>query len=220
MKILVVGSGKLARALLTTDLSLESSQVLRWNYSTRDVEKSIVIHAGSGRELDECIEFCERTNSLLVELSTGLYTETLTPNFTLIVCPNTSLLTLSVLRFASELGKEIKNCTVSITESHQVSKTSAPGTAFSFAHFLGLPTNQVKSIRDEQLQAAEIGIPKEYLDKHAYHKIRIKGEGEEIVIETKVLGHASYVHGVKRIIELILKRRNWEKRKYSVLELF
>lgn len=220
MNIFVVGSGKLAQALLDADMDLGSSKVSKWSYSTSAVEKSILIHAGSGRELNECIEFCERTDSLFVELSTGLYTEAMTPNFTLIVCPNTSLLTLSVLQFASELGKNMENFTVSITESHQASKTSAPGTAFNLARFLRLSTDKVKSIRDKQIQSAEIGIPTEYLDKHAYHKIKINSEGEEIVIETKILGHGSYVRGVEKIIDLILKRRHWDKRKYSVLELF
>lgn len=219
MKIFVVGSGKLANAILASGLSFPSCEILPWEPAHQSLnERAILVHAGSGRQLQECIAYCERTGAILVELSTGLETETLQPKFTLIVCPNTSLLLLKTLHFMKLYGGFFANNEISITESHQASKTSAPGTAYSFADSLRFPHHKVKSIRDPEVQANIIGIPKEYLDKHAYHKIVIKDGTDEVTLETKVLGHNTYAQGVQKIIEAVLKN-TFEPRRYSVIDL-
>ena len=64
----------------------------------------------------------------------------------------------------------------------------------------------------------KIGIPKEFLERHAYHKIVIKDFHDEVSIETKVLGHNSYVDGVRKIIETCIKHK-LENKKYTVLDL-
>lgn len=63
IKIFVVGSGKLATALLSADLLFQSGEILKWEsrYQT-SAEKAIIVHAGSGRQLAECVEFCKRQN--------------------------------------------------------------------------------------------------------------------------------------------------------------
>lgn len=219
MKIFVVGSGKLANAILSSDMSFENCQIQRWESENQTLnEKSIIIHAGSGRQLEECVEFCKRTDSVYIELSTGVQTEKMNSGFTVIICPNTSFLVLKILHLINLHGNYFANDEITIAESHQASKTSEPGTAFSFANALKFPVEKIRSIREPLIQLNEIGIPREYLDKHAYHKIIIKDGPDEVTIETKVLGHSSYTNGVKKIIELVLKHP-LEKRKYSVLEL-
>lgn len=220
MKIVVVGSGKLANAILSSDLSSYPGEVIPWNvaYTTTLNEKSIIVHAGSGRQVNECVDFCKRTDSIFVELSTGLETERLDPDFTLVICPNTSILLLKMMRIVKTFGHYFQNDKILITESHQQSKTSVPGTAFNFAQSLNFPVDQIKSIRDQQTQLNEIGIEPDYLDRHAYHKIVIQDGLDTLTIETKVLGHNAYAAGVARIVELILNRR-LEKRKYSVIDL-
>jgi dihydrodipicolinate reductase len=219
MKIFVVGSGKLANAILSSGISFENCQIVPWEPTYNSInEKSIIIHAGSGRQLEECTRFCKRTGSVFIELSTGLETEQMNPDFTLIICPNISILVLKILNVIKLHGSYFEKDTVSIIESHQSSKTSKPGTAFSFADALKLPVDKIRSIREPLTQLNEIGIPREYLDKHAYHKITIKDGPDEVTIETKVLGHSSYTNGVKKIIDMVLKQP-LEKRKYSVLEL-
>lgn len=106
MKIFVVGSGKLANAILTSNLSFQSCEILKWKtqYQTLN-EKAIIVHAGSGRQLKECFEFCVRTKSLFIELSTGLETEKMRPNFPLIICPNTSILLLKTLNIIKVNGR-------------------------------------------------------------------------------------------------------------------
>lgn len=219
MNVYIVGSGKLAKAILSAEISLDTCEILKWEpqYGTPN-EKAILVHAGSGRQLTACVDFCRRTDSILVELSTGLETETMTPDFTLIVCPNTSILLLKVLNIIDRFGHYFQNDKVSITESHQASKQSEPGTAFAFARSLKVPVDQIKSVRDTQTQRNELDIPDAFLDRHAYHKIVIQDGLDEVTIETKVFGHDSYVSGVKKIIDAVLKRP-FEKRRYTVLEL-
>ena len=218
MKIFVVGSGKLAKAIMSGDFSFPSCEVLPWgNSNLSPNERAILIHAGSGRQLAECKKFCERTNSLFIELSTGLETEKLDPNFTLIICPNTSILVLKVLHMLKRSGHYFHHDHISIMESHQASKTSAPGTAFSFAHYLNFPLDEIISVRDP-IEQLKVGIPQKYLEAHAYHKIIIKDGLDEVTIETKVMGHDSYTRGLRKIIEAAISH-NFEKRRYSVFDL-
>ena len=219
IKIFVVGSGKLANAIVTANLSFQSCEILKWEtqYQTLQ-EKTIIVHTGSGRQLKECFEFCKRTKSVFIELSTGLETEIMNPDFPLIICPNTSILVLKTLNMIKINGGHLKNYEISITESHQSSKKTEPGTAYSFANSLKFPLEKIVSIRDAEIQQHKIGIPKEYLDKHAYHKITIKDGKDEVTIETKVLGHDSYAKGVKTIVETVLKNR-FEDKRYTVFDL-
>jgi 4-hydroxy-tetrahydrodipicolinate reductase len=219
MKIFVVGSGKLANTILTSNLSIQSCEIIKWEtqYQTLN-EKAIIVHAGSGRQQKECFEFCVRTKSVFIELSTGLGTEKIKPDFPLIICPNTSILLLKTLNMIKENGRYFENYKISITESHQSTKKTEPGTAYAFANSLKFPLDKIVSIRDREIQRNKIGIPKEYLDKHAYHKIVIKDGSDEVTIETKVLGHDSYANGVKTIIESVLKY-SLENKKYMILDL-
>ena len=219
MKIFIVGSGKLANALITADLSAESSEIVRWEAQNKTFsEKSVIVHAGSGRQLKEVFEFCARTKSPFIELSTGLETETMDPDFPLINCPNTSILLLKTLNMLKEYGRYFEDYEISITESHQSAKKTEPGTAFALANSLKFPPEKIISVRDPEIQQNEIGIPEEYLEKHAYHKIIIREWSDEVTIETKVLGHESYARGVKTIIEMVLKT-SLENRRYTILEL-
>lgn len=219
IKVLVVGAGKLANAVLNSDLSLQFCEILKWEakYSAL-TEKAIIIHAGSGRQLKECIEFCERTKSVFIELSTGLETEKMESGFPLIVCPNTSILVLKTLNMIKACGGYFENCDISITESHQSSKKTEPGTAYAFANSLKVTPNQIISIRNPEIQRTEIGIPEEYMDKHAYHKIVIKDGNDEVTIETKVLGHDSYANGVRKIIQAV-SEFSLEDKRYSIFDL-
>ena len=219
IKIYVAGSGKLANAILNSDLSFQSCEILKWDTQCQTLdEKAILVHAGSGRQKKECVEFCDRTKSIFIELSTGLETETLQPDFPLIICPNTSILVLKTLNMLKVNGRNFENYSVSITESHQSTKKTEPGTAYAFANALKFSVDKIVSVRNPEKQQNEIGIPEEYLGKHAYHKIVIKDGNDEITIETKVLGHDSYAKGVKMIIEAALTN-SLDSKKHTVLDL-
>jgi 4-hydroxy-tetrahydrodipicolinate reductase len=219
MKILIVGSGKLATAILESNISIDGAEMLKWDAQTKKLsEKTVLVHAGSGRELKECFDFCERTSSVFIELSTGLETEKMNPAFPLVICPNTSVLLLKTLHMLKAYGKSYHGYDISITESHQASKTTEPGTAYAFADSLNVPHNKIVSVREPEMQQHKIGIPPEFINKHAYHKIVIKDGTDEITLETKVLGHQSYAQGVKAIVDAVIKHPLAKKR-YSVLDL-
>lgn len=115
-------------------------------------------------------------------------------------------------------GDYFGDYSITITESHQAAKKTEPGTAYAFASSLQFDPGKIISIRNPEIQRNEIGIPEEFIDKHAYHKIVIKDGYDEVTIETKVLGHDSYAKGVKTIIESVLKNRI-ENKRYTVLDL-
>ena len=218
MKIFIVGSGKLANTL-TSELRFTSHDILKWESKYQNLnKKAIIIHAGSGRQSEECFKFCSRTNSVFIELSTGLGTEKLKPGFPLIICPNTSILVIKTLNMLKAYGRHFKNYEISITESHQSNKKTEAGTAITFADSLNFPKNNIESIRNPEIQLNQIKIPNEYLNNHAYHKITINDGYDEITIETKVLGHKSYAQGVKKIIELVLKQ-NLENKTFFIWDL-
>ncbi|WP_421898021.1 dihydrodipicolinate reductase C-terminal domain-containing protein [Marinoscillum sp.] len=219
MKIFVAGSGKLATALLS-ELELEDHQVTRWedHKSPMASEKAIVIHAGSGRQLDEIMSYCSETKSTLIELSTGLKTESIQTSFTLVVCPNVSLLLLKTMYMMQKFGHHFDYNEIKLVESHQSTKQSTPGTAFHLADSLQLPREKITSIRNPKDQQETYHIPEEYLGGHAFHQITISDGSDEVRIETTVLGHSSYVRGVKRVLEAVTNHE-LEPRSYSILEM-
>lgn len=219
MKIFVVGSGKLANAILSSGLSFLTCEIIKWESKYQNLnDKSIIVHAGSGRLSEECYKFCSRTKSVFIELATGLETEKLKPDFPLIICPNTSILVLKTLNMIKAYGRHFKNYKISITESHQSTKKTEAGTAIAFADSLNFPSYKIESIRDPDVQENQLKIPKEFLSSHAYHKIVIKDDNDEITLETKVLGHKSYAQGVEKIIEIVLKF-NLENKTYFIWDL-
>jgi PAS domain S-box-containing protein len=56
-------------------------------------------------------------------------------------------------------------------------------------------------------QSEKMGIPPEYLDRHAFHEIIISDPEVEIRLQTRVLGKSAYASGLARLIELVSKER-------------
>jgi 4-hydroxy-tetrahydrodipicolinate reductase len=216
MKFIVVGSGKLSNSIQKYIDKEKYNPILKWNEFDRSTnEKVIIIHAASGRELDDGISYCQKTKSVLIEMSTGSKIENTNVDFPVFICPNTSLLLCKLMRIIKLSGKMFKNNKVKIIESHQEDKKSLPGTAASFANSLHVPINEIVSIRKKEDQL-RIGIDEEHLDLHAYHKIIINGNDDsEIIIETKVCGHQSYVKGLENILDYIMTNRI-KNTKYSL----
>ena len=86
----------------------------------------------------------------------------------MIICPNTSLLVIKILNMIKNNSHYFKAYDKWIIESHQSSKKSLPATAHDFADSLGLPLDQIVSLRDKNIQENILKIPKNYLAKHAY----------------------------------------------------
>lgn len=219
IQVLIVGSGKLANELLENLNSSSIRSVLPW--AQRDTIWNgcrIIVHAGSGREIENVVTFCSLHHLVLVELSTTGDLENVNPEFPIVICPNTNILMLKFMAMLQSQGHLFSEYDKELLESHQANKKSEPGTGMSMAESLGLPKEEIISVRDPLIQERRIGIPSEHLSRHAFHKIRITDGNVGIVMETKVLGQAPYALGLARIIEGICKR-DLEPGKHEILKL-
>jgi len=217
MSVVVVGSGKLARELLGSLDGGEFGNVVAWADGAVAEGHGVVVHAGSGRELDAVIAYCERTGSPLVELATGSEVETRELGFPVVLCPNTNILMLKFMAMLARSGPQFKDYAIRIVESHQAAKSSTPGTAVALAEALGRGRDDIVSVRDPQEQREGLKIPPEHLGRHAYHRIEIEDQASSIVLETRVFGPAPYAEGLRRIIAAI-GANALENRRYSVIE--
>jgi len=206
--ILVVGRGKLAEELLQGLSSPSISCVLRWSERSSQTEsRHIVVHAGSGRELGEVMDFCAATGSVLLDLSTGEPQRPTTTEFPVVICPNVNMQMLYFMALVKRAAKYFAGQNIAICESHQASKTSKPGTAIYLAKALGVPETEIRSERDPQVQEGVLGIPSAALDRHAYHEILIRSPEVEIRLETRVLGKTAYATGLAKVIDRVAKSR-------------
>ena len=198
--LLIAGSGRLARELLT-GLAPEARA---WSERSLAAPARAVVHAGSGRELPEILRFCREHSLPLIELSTGTGVAELADGVPVVVCPNANLLMLKFMAMLARCGPWFRGESVRLTESHQSAKTSVPGTAVAMAASLGLSPEAIVSVRDPALQASGLGISSTDLGRHAFHRIEI-GEGDcRLRLETLVTGGAPYAEGVRRIVEAAL----------------
>lgn len=217
MQIIVVGTGKLATELLRS-LQVDSGcQLISWDNRAHSADASIVIHAGSGRELAAVTAYCEATQSPLIELSTGSDVESAQHAFPVVVCPNTNILMLKFMAMLAKSGHLFQNHDIQLTESHQAGKTSVPGTAVTMARALGLEDSDVHSVRQADVQRDELKIPEAHLARHAYHRIVIQDGACSLQFETRVYGDSAYADGVGRIVAAV-RAHPLENRSYSVME--
>jgi len=85
------------------------------------------------------------------------------------------------------------------------------------AHSLGVRDDEIRSIRDPREQTEALGIPQEYLSRHAYHRIEIEDGLTSLALETRVFGKAPYAEGMAKIVAAI-RAHKLEPRLHHVLE--
>lgn len=203
MNVYIAGAGKLATELLAHMAIDPPFRVRPWAAAHLVAEPSIVLHAGSGRELDDVLAFCERSQSVLVELATGSDWQALVPACAVVMCPNTNILMLKFMAMLRRGGPLFAGCRVAITESHQSGKTSTPGTAVAMAEALGMPAREIVSVRDPGQQQSALRIPPEHLHRHAVHLVSIEDDACTVSLQTRVYGDSPYAEGVGRIVRSI-----------------
>jgi hypothetical protein len=206
--ILIVGHGKLAAELVNGLGSATISAVVKWDErDTLGDKPCMVVHAGSGRELDDVIAFCSATGSILLDLSTGGSQFPAAPTFPVIICPNVNMQMLSFMAMVKQAAGFFEGLDIRITESHQATKSTKPGTAIHLAQSLGVSESEIRSERDPKVQNEVLGIPTEFLDRHAYHQIVISAPEVEIRLETRVLGKSAYASGLAKLIDMICETK-------------
>lgn len=217
MDVFVVGGGKLAQELLGQPAKFDGSKVLPWLSRGGDHGRSVVVHAGSGRELPEVSSFCSESGSPLLELSTGSGLRP-TSGFPVVICANTNILMLKFMSMLRTSGHLFRGNRISLTESHQATKTSVPGTALHIARALGIAESDVASIRDPDYQHAVLGFPTADLARHAFHEVVIESGGCTLKLQSRVDGPAPYAEGVASIVRAV-SLHSLENRLYDVTEL-
>lgn len=219
MQVFIAGTGKLATELLDTLTPNGGYLVSPWPAEAGAEGPAIVVHAGSGREIDAIAAFCQRSASVLVELATGSTLEAAgaPAGFPIVLCPNTNILMLKFMCMLERSGPLFAGSQIRVTESHQASKTSVPGTAVAMAQSLGVAPSAIVSVRDRSQQQQDLGIPPAHLGRHAFHRIEIQDGPCAIAMETRVYGDSPYASGVDQIIRAI-QQRALEKRLYSINE--
>lgn len=206
--VLIVGRGKLAAELLQGLDGPGIARVLPWD--GRDAAGGgpcMVVHAGSGRELGDVFDFCSATGSILLDLSTAGMDYPAEAAFPLVVCPNVNMQMLSFMAMVRQSAGLFRGLDIGISESHQASKKTSPGTAVHLARSLGVPEAAIRSERDPRVQREVLGIPEEFLDRHAYHEIVIRDAQVEIRMQTRVLGKSAYASGLSQLIGIVSGKR-------------
>ena len=206
MQVFIAGSGKLAAELMDKLASNTNFAISAWAGEPLTKGQSIVVHAGSGRKINGISTYCRRTSSVLVELATGSSLEAVTPDFPIVLCPNTNILMLKFMCMLNRSGTLFKGNEIHIIESHQSSKISIPGTAVAIATALGVLTSELKSVRNSAEQLTKFCIPQEHLARHAFHRIEIHEGACKISMEAQVFGESPYASGVQKIIKVIQER--------------
>jgi hypothetical protein len=216
--IIIVGAGKLAQAIRASTQLAQNCEISDWDaFDKHNLASGIVIHAGSGRQLDDVINFCAASKSTLIELATGTSTADRKFNFPTVICSNTALALVKFMFMLSNSGALFKDYQITVEESHQATKGSVPGTAVDIAHSLGIPAGGIVSCRDARDQEQRLGIPAAFLTAHAFHRITIEDGDSSIVFETRVLGHQPYVDGIVAIVRAV-ENNALESRKYAVID--
>lgn len=207
MKIVIVGRGNLARAIARRCVK-ENVSYSYWE--KRNITKrSAVLYSGSERLFEEVFTFCSATRTPLILLSTSIkYPKKV--KFPFLVVPNSSMEVQEFIRSITEFAAHTVYTKVSILESHQKTKKDISGTAKLIAKNLGKSTRIITSIRDPKKQS-KLGIPKKYLNGHAYHEVIFAHDGVLTRFSVLVLGRETYAKGALDIARRVIKNKS-EKR--------
>lgn len=213
-RLIVIGNGKLADAILNNYTRLSGSSVAVGKYlknSSAD-PGTVFIHTGSGRQYRESLDLAVLSGAAYIQAATEKNIKLKEPDTGKIVFISSPNLDLNIIRFFRwlRLGKNLfRNEEISVTESHQESKSSLPGTALKICSILGIDESKLVSIRDPELQK-KLGIKN--LEQHAYHKIEIGNSASLISLETRIEGLLTYVKGLIKIVKIIpeLQKKNYE----------
>lgn len=203
--IVIAGCGNVAQALIA--LCEEKQRVchkFKEGMTIHSTENLVAVHFGSGRELLPLIEWCQSNEVSLIQGSTGQVLPDEVP-IPIVDAPNLSLPIIKLLgQILPVLKIAFGDMDITITESHQASKTSVPGTAKTMAKTFEVDEKNIVSIRQKEVQRL-LGIPEKNLDGHGYHWINFQGQGVDISVSTKVNGRRTYAEGTLTIADTLIR---------------
>lgn len=207
MKIIIVGCGKLAGAIVKK-CDKETIPCSIYPEVFTDTSDIVILHAGSGREQHEALEFAQIKFAPFIQLATDTDPiPNVNYNIPVLLVPNADMQNLRLYRILKDsLNKRSKNINcVKITESYQERKFGASEVAKFFLNTFRLNKirTTLESVREPQKQL-ELGISQDFLNNHSYHKVTIDYFDHFVSYETKAYGLESYACGAIVIAAKIL----------------
>lgn len=202
-KVIVVGNGKLADAILDNFSSFSDLQIQRYDPEIDADSETTFVHVGSGRQYEDSLSKAISRGASYIQAATRKTIEMNPPSEQKIRFITASNLDINIIKlmYWFKMGKSLfRNEKISILESHQKEKISQPGTALKFCEYLNIDEETIKSIREPE-QQRELNI--QNIDHHAFHRIQIGDEDSRIIIETRIEGALPYVKGLARIIDCL-----------------
>lgn len=212
LTVLICGIGKMAEALAhlcdrRNIHHIQFSRDLTLPENSNDTV-TVAAHFGSGREWDALLNFCEERSIPIFQGSTScnIARESLSQlsKTCVIDAPNLSLPIVKLLSLLPVLLEEPGALEMRITESHQIDKKDISGTARAMLR----GTEGIVSVRDPTGQRA-LGVPEEHLDAHAYHFLKLWGQGLEIDVTIRVNGRDTYAEGLLFLAQNLAYGNGW-----------
>jgi 4-hydroxy-tetrahydrodipicolinate reductase len=211
-KVIVVGNGKLADAILDNFSTFSDLHIERYDTEIDADSQTVFVHVGSGRQYEDSLSKAKSRGASYIQAATRKTIKMNPPAEQQIRYITASNLDINIIKlmYWLKMGESLfENEKISIVESHQKEKTSRPGTALKFCEYLNIDEESIKSIREPE-QQRELNI--QNIDHHAFHRIQIGDEDSRIIIETRIEGALPYVKGLARIIDCLpeLESGNYE----------
>lgn len=222
MFLLIAGEGAMGHAL-DTRCTTEGTPHSFWkSIPNAPIEDAVVVHVGSKQKLLAVIGWCEATKTPLIHAASGL-DDCLPygPSFTIVMAPSLSIRVVKFIEKLKAKRSQIRKrgVTTKITVSHQLSKTTPPGTATAIANLLGVDNTVIEELKSPEEQLA-FGVPQEYLGRHSYHRVQMfKGVKCKLTLDVRVNGLDEYAAGALVITRALSKLRSehrLESGQYSV----
>ncbi len=205
-RVLLVGNGHMEKGVIQ---QCGKEKVGYRKFSpTGWYHEQVAIHVGSGREFPALLHHCERHRIPIIQCSSGIVLPEVVP----VPIVSVSNAALSAQWFFQDLEAQVniyrtRHPTWCLVESHQAEKTTVSATALHIANILGIPHDEIISIRDTEDQL-KMGIPREHLAAHAYHRVSgVVGEGK-IELSLEIHGREEYAEGILRIAKMVHLVRN------------
>lgn len=136
----------------------------------------------------------------------------------------------AMMEFAAKTFPDLfKDYTLEVTESHQKGKADTSGTAKAVVgsfNELGVnfDVNDIKMVRDPEIQEKEWKIPKEHITGHGWHTYTLKANDGSALFEFKhnINGRDIYVSGTFDAVLFLkekLKQADNPKRLYTMIDV-
>jgi dihydrodipicolinate reductase len=209
MFIHIGGTGGMARAI-ADECRSQAVEYAFWDGLPDTCRRDdVAIHVGRKERLIELLEWCGRTGCPLIHAASGL--DALLPDaptFTIVRAPNLSLNVIEFMEMIrqSNLKAHKRGADTQIVVSHQLSKTTPPGTAHAIAELLGIPSSAISQLRSREAQRA-FGVPPEHLERHSHHHLEFRSASCKMELSIRVNGLQEYADGALAIATALDKNR-------------